>query len=424
MAVDAGIYGQIRPYAPENPLNALTRVLQVKGLQDETAMRGMQMEQMRRQQDEQNRLQALLANLPEGEAGVAALTRGGFLQPARQLAESQVKIAKDKREAQKFDLEAAHKKIELIGQLAGSANDQATWERALQIASANGIDISQEPRQFDPNRVAQMRQMALTAAQQIEAQRKAASAAEESANRPVVIGPDGQPRVNPVAVEAKSRIAAAGAARTSINLPGQEKEEQKAVGKYFGEQYADLQKAAIAATQKLSRLDRLEQLLAGIETGKTKPAIAQVQAIAKDFGVNLGNVDALQGAQALMNEMALQMRNPAGGAGMPGALSDKDREFLTQTIPNIANTPGGNKLIIETQKRLAKRDREVAKLATEYRRLNGTLDDGFLVELERFSAANPLFGDMQSGGQTGAQTDWSSPAGGVLRYNPATGRLE
>jgi len=218
MAVDAGIYGQIRPYAPENPLNALTRVLQVKGLQDETAMRGMQMEQLRRQQDEQNRLQALLANLPEGEAGVTALTRGGFLQPARQLAESQVKIAKEKREAQKFDLEAAHKKIELIGQLAGSANDQATWERALQIASANGIDISQEPRQFDPNRVAQMRQMALTAAQQIEAQRKAADDAEQSANRPVVIGPDGKPRVNPLAVEAKSRIAQAGA--SNINLLG------------------------------------------------------------------------------------------------------------------------------------------------------------------------------------------------------------
>ncbi len=219
MAVDAGIYGQIRPYAPENPLNALARVLQVKSMQDESAMRRMQMDDLRRRRDEENRLRELLASLPDGEAGVAALTRGGFLTQARQLAESQAKVAKDRREQAKFDLDVAQKKVELIGRLAGSARDQATWERALQTAAANGIDISNEPRQFDENYVAQMRQMALTAAQQIEARRKAARDAEESANRAIVIGQDGKPRVNPLAVEAKSRIAQAGASNINLLSP-------------------------------------------------------------------------------------------------------------------------------------------------------------------------------------------------------------
>jgi hypothetical protein len=41
--------------------------------------------------------------------------------------------------------------------------------------------------------------------------------------------------------------------------------------------------------------------------------------------------------------------------------------------------------------KMAKRDQEVAKIAREYRKKNGNLDEGFYDELAKFSEANPLF---------------------------------
>jgi hypothetical protein len=134
-----------------------------------------------------------------------------------------------------------------------------------------------------------------------------------------------------------------------------------------------------------------------------------VQAAAKSLGIDIGEqLDAKQAAAALSKEMAMQMRNPAGGAGMPGAMSDADRRFLEQTVPGLSQTPGGNKLIIETNRRLAKRDQQVAKMAAAYRQKNGQLDDGFVQALQEWSNANPLFSDIGGG---------AAPAAPVRRFD-------
>lgn len=208
------------------------------------------------------------------------------------------------------------------------------------------------------------------------------------------IGPDGQPRMRPGVFSAKTSIAQAGAARNNVNLM-QEREESKTVGKYFGEQFADIQKAGMDAYGKVNRLNRLESLLQGVSTGKLTPAATEVKAVLSSLGIDIdSNLGAAQAAQAITNELALQMRNPSGGAGMPGAMSDKDREFLQATVPGLAKTPQGNKLLIESYRRLAQRDQQVAKMAREYRKQHGSLDEGFYEQLQAFSEANPLFADM------------------------------
>lgn len=221
------------------------------------------------------------------------------------------------------------------------------------------------------------------------------------------IGPDGQPRMRPGVFNAKASIAQAGAARNNVNLM-QEREESKTVGKYFGEQFADIQKAGMDAYGKVNRLNRLESLLQGVSTGKLTPAATEVKAALSSLGIDIDpNLGAAQAAQAITNELALQMRNPSGGAGMPGAMSDKDREFLQATVPGLAKTPQGNKLLIESYRRLAQRDQQVAKAAREYRKQHGSLDEGFYEQLHAFSEANPLFADMPQAGGAPAR-----PAGG------------
>jgi hypothetical protein len=188
----------------------------------------------------------------------------------------------------------------------------------------------------------------------------------------------------------QKELKAAGASQVNVNAK-QETEEAKAIGKELGKQYVDIQKAGTAATGKVNKLDRLSSLLDGVRTGKLTPKMTEVAAFAESLGVTLDpKLDAKQGAQALIGELVLQARNPAGGAGMPGAMSDADREFLKSINPSLGQTTGGNKLIIETLRKIAKRDQDVARMAREYRTKNGTLE-GFSDELAQWSAENELF---------------------------------
>jgi hypothetical protein len=92
-----------------------------------------------------------------------------------------------------------------------------------------------------------------------------------------------------------------------------------------------------------------------------------------------------------MPEMALEMRNPSGGAGMPGALSDSDRRYLQEMVPSLSKTAEGNKIMIDTAKKLAQREKDVAKLARDYKKQTGRFDEGFNQVLSDYSEKNPLF---------------------------------
>lgn len=186
---------------------------------------------------------------------------------------------------------------------------------------------------------------------------------------------------------------AAGASNTNFI---QEKEESKAVGAGLGKRYLDIQEAARLSKRRADRYDRLNELLDGVETGKLTPIGTEIAAFAESLGIKidpkLGNK---QAAVALGNEVALELRNPSGGAGMPGALSDKDLAFLMTMRPGLATSPDGRRLMSETVKKLAQRDMEVARMARAYRKKHGQLDEGFEDELDDFSSKNQLFKGMK-----------------------------
>ena len=213
--------------------------------------------------------------------------------------------------------------------------------------------------------------------------------------------------LDPDVISAKERIRRAGKTDVNVNTT-QEKEESKTVGKGFGEQYNKLQESALGAQSKINRVERLDQLLQGVDTGKLTPVGAEIAGYAQSLGLKvdpkLGNI---QAAEALSNELALELRNPAGGAGMPGALSDKDREFLKSMVPGIEKTSQGRKLITDSYRKLAQRDVEVAQLARDYRNKNGQMNEGFYEELRKYSAAKPLFQSPTNG---------PAKAGGAVKF--------
>lgn len=169
-------------------------------------------------------------------------------------------------------------------------------------------------------------------------------------------------------------------------------------GGNLAEQMDTLQKAAIQATKDIGRFDQLSSLLGEIDTGKYKGTTTGLKAAAKAVGFDLeaigikDDVAPAQAAIALSRQMALELRNPQTGAGMPGNLSNADREFLVTMTATVENDPKAWPILIKSFKQLRQRDQMWAKMAREYaKNHDGQLDYGFIDEVEKYANENPLF---------------------------------
>jgi hypothetical protein len=208
-----------------------------------------------------------------------------------------------------------------------------------------------------------------------------------------VVGADGKLHyMSHDAARDPSVVAWAPPSTTITNDMRQESEEDKAIGKGMADQFLKLQQAGLDAPHQLAKYQRLTNLLDDVNTGRFTPTFATIASAGESLGLKLDpKLGVKQGIEALSREIALTLRNPAGGAGMPGALSDQDRAYLESMTPGLSKTPAGNKIIIETAKKLAQRDIEIAKLARDYRRKNKKLDEGLYDEIADFANKNPLF---------------------------------
>ncbi len=175
------------------------------------------------------------------------------------------------------------------------------------------------------------------------------------------------------------------------------KQQQESQGKFFGDTYSDIQKKAYEANNNIGNYSRLGQLLDGVETGKFTGSGLEIKKAAKAAGIDLGvadNIAPLEAARALTSQMALVMRNPDSGMGMPGAMSDADRSFLVNMQPGIETTPQGRKLMMDAGIKIEQRKQEIAKLAREYK--GGNLDNGFFEAVQQYSNSHPLFDGMKA----------------------------
>lgn len=179
MPIDASIPLGVRPVELPNQLAQFGQIAQIQGLQQRNRLAELQFAQAEREQAKELAIgDAYRTNVnPDGTlnrqgliGGLASAGQGAAIPGIQKTFSEQDKAT---REAEKARLEQAGQQIGLIGQVAGSAKDQASYSAGLQQLAAAGIDTSQIPAQFDPAYVQQARQQALTAAQQLEQQWKA-----------------------------------------------------------------------------------------------------------------------------------------------------------------------------------------------------------------------------------------------------------
>lgn len=210
-------------------------------------------------------------------------------------------------------------------------------------------------------------------------------------------------------------VKQAGANQNTINMPPQEKAYDSAMGKELAELNIGIVKGAGVAQNQLNTINRLDQLLQdpSVYQGTAGEKVLQAKRLAKSIGIDVGDVGPAEAAQAITAQLALNARNPAGGAGMPGAMSDADREFLKSMQPGIERTEGGNKLIIDVNRKLNQRALDVEKFRQDYVKRNGRLNEGFYRDLNEWSAKNPMFAGSSAPQATPAPTQPTRTQTGV-----------
>lgn len=141
-----------------------------------------------------------------------------------------------------------------------------------------------------------------------------------------------------------------GGSVTTIDMSGGGKfEEQFARGD--AERLGAIYDAGLTATRNMGRIDQLEALLNSAPQG----GMGAIKAAAGEFGINTEGLSDIQAAQALINSLVPEQRQPGSGP-----MSDADLALFKQSLPRIINQPGGNQIILQTMRAIARYDAEAA----------------------------------------------------------------
>ena len=161
---------------------------------------------------------------------------------------------------------------------------------------------------------------------------------------------------------------------------------------------ARLDKGADSANNLLSDLTTMEQ---GLDAYKSPGTGQQVINTLRGFldlagiKVDQGKLASGQTVLGLQNQLAMKLRGDPEG-GLPGATSNRDLEFLIESIPNLVKKAGANKVLLMGMKAAARRKIELRNLAAELReKSDGALTPKDLRKLAEFSSKDILTPDQR-----------------------------
>jgi len=177
---------------------------------------------------------------------------------------------------------------------------------------------------------------------------------------------------NPEFTNYQLKKAAAGAARSVVNLPPQEKAEQTERGKFLVEDYKTVTNAARVAARTLPAIEvNLDLLDQGFKTGFSAEVQKGAANILGALGVENANKFATdaQVFQAKANETVLQRQ-----LEQKGPQTESDAQRITQTGAQLTNTRDANRFILDVAKAQLKRDIEQRNFYDSWFTKNKTYD--------------------------------------------------
>ena len=176
--------------------------------------------------------------------------------------------------------------------------------------------------------------------------------------------------------------------QTTINM-GEGDKFYENLDKGQAEMFTALMNEGVQATRTLGQIDQLESTLKTAPTG----GVGWAKQFAGEWGIPTEGLSDIQAAQAIINQIVPQQRQPGSGP-----MSDADLALFKQSVPRLINQPGGNEIIIKTMRGIAEYTRQQAEIASAVADRTITPAEGRkrLRELQ-----NPISG--LTGGMSGSQ---------------------
>jgi hypothetical protein len=186
MPIDSNIALGVKPVQIESPLNQMANVYALQNAQQSNQLNQLNLGEAQRKIEDRNRLRSTLGGFAKDMSvadQVNALVKGGYLDEARLLTESEAKVNKDKRETEKAASDLKANSIKFHRDLLPMVRDQASYEKWGVNAIKDIPELGKMlPAQYDP---ALIPQLAMSADKYIESQKP-----REVAPGNVVLGPD------------------------------------------------------------------------------------------------------------------------------------------------------------------------------------------------------------------------------------------
>lgn len=408
MAVNPAIAMGVQPLQLTDPLTQYGRFAAIQQAQNQNALAQYQLGAARREEAANNALNEAYRAAYDPQTGAIdinklrqTLSTGGFGSKLPAIEKSMAELQKERLTQKKLEGEVAAQPVALEAAKARLVDDKLkqargfldtinpmdpnapaqyiAWHEANHrdpvlgpLLTARGITVDQSR-----GRIQQAIQQGQQAFAQLLAQSKLGTEKFMEMNKPStqVVDQGGQRQVIqipglggtpttvgtyadvplPPDVEAqKARIAKEGAARTTMNVPPQEKAERGERGKLLVEQYKVVSDAARLATRTLPALETQERVLdAGFRTGfgaEAQKAGASLLAAlgvpeAKDYATNA------QAFSAAMSQAVLQKQ-----LEQKGTQTKADADRIEQTGAQLTNTADANRFIINVARAQLKRD--------------------------------------------------------------------
>ena len=186
----------------------------------------------------------------------------------------------------------------------------------------------------------------------------------------------------------QTSLKKAGATNVTTNM-GEGDKFYENLDKKNAETFSALSETGMQGRSKLAQIDRLDGLLAASPQG----AAAMLKQAAGEYGINTEGLNDIQAAQALINELVPQQRQPGSGP-----MSDADLALFKQSLPRLINQPDGNRAIIDTMRGITQYQIQMGQIADAVSNREMTPAEG---RKAIASLPNPLegFGKIAKGAQ-------------------------
>lgn len=128
-----------------------------------------------------------------------------------------------------------------------------------------------------------------------------------------------------------------------------------------------------SSAQRQSSLNQMSRLLdTGLKTGSLAGLSKSFKGVLSSvLGVEIEGLAEAEALEAISNKLALEVRNPASGMGLPGATSNRDLDFLIAAIPGLRKSVKGNRLMIALAKEQHKMRQALAREQASIIKENG-----------------------------------------------------